>query len=78
MSYSYDEIQGELQPAHEGSQSETGTKVAGDVLNASGIFSNIKQSVGISRSLGGLAPKGDDKIKAKVVPTPTNPMSYDK
>lgn len=78
MAYSYDEAQGTPQPAHLGSQSDAPMQMAGDVLNASGIFRNIQNSVGISRSLGGLAPKGDDKIKPKVIPTPTNPMSYDK
>lgn len=32
MAYSYDDMQGEAQPAHMGSQSQTGTQMAGDVV----------------------------------------------
>lgn len=69
MAYSYDEHMGDVQPAHMGSQSETGTKLAGDVIDLSGNFKNIKESVGISRSLGGIPNKG-----GTVVPHPLNPM----
>lgn len=33
MAYSYDEHMGDPQPAHMGSQSETGTQMAGDVID---------------------------------------------
>jgi len=69
MAYSYDEHMGDPQPAHMGSQSETGTQMAGDVIDISDAMKNIKQSVGISRSLGGLPNKG-----GTVTPHPLNPM----
>ena len=32
MAYSYDDMMGDAQPAHMGSQSQTGTQLAGDVV----------------------------------------------
>ena len=68
--------QGKLHKAHEGSQSRTGTQVAGDVHDISDAMKNIQESNKISRSIGGLPTKSPPGTK-NVVPLPNNPMSYE-
>jgi hypothetical protein len=70
MAYSYDEMQGEPRGAHEGSQSDTGTQVAGDVIDINKI---LEQRIKAADKAADRNPN-PPKIQNNVVPHPLNPM----
>lgn len=71
MSTQYDDMMGDPQPAHMGSQSQTGTQVAGDVVNLGDVKKLDKPKPMPTSPSGwpaGVGSWAEGSFSAKVIP----------